>query len=62
VVASAGYLDAAGSYDLSPSVSVFVEASNLTDTIEAAYENQRSRPLQIGRSGRSFGLGVRMRL
>lgn len=62
VVASAGYLDAAGSYDLSSRVSVFVEASNLTDTVEAAYENQRSRPLQIGRSGRSFGLGVRMRL
>lgn len=62
VVASAGYLDAAGSYDLSPRVSIFVEASNLTDTVEAAYENRRDRPLQIGRSGRSFGLGVRMRL
>lgn len=62
VVASAGYLDAAGSYDLSPRVSIHMEASNLTDTIEAAYEGQRSRPLQIGRSGRSFGLGLRMRL
>ncbi|TXI89067.1 MAG: TonB-dependent receptor, partial [Cupriavidus sp.] len=62
VVASAGYLDAAGSYDLSPRVSIHIEASNLTDTIEAAYEGQRSRPLQIGRSGRSFGLGLRMRL
>lgn len=62
VIASAGYLDAAGSYDLSPRVSVFVEASNLTDTVEAAYENQRGRPLQIGRSGRGFGLGMRMRL
>lgn len=62
VVASGGYLDAAGSYDLSRGVSVFVEASNLTDTVEAAYENQRGRPLQIGRSGRSFSLGVRMRL
>ncbi|WP_291877076.1 TonB-dependent receptor [Caulobacter sp.] len=62
VVASAGYLDAAGSYDLSPRVSIHIEASNLTDTVEAAYENQRSRPLQIGRSGRSFGLGLRMRL
>lgn len=61
VVASAGYLDAAGSYRLSPQVSVFVEASNLTDTIDAAYEGQRSHPLQIGRSGRSFGLGVRIR-
>ena len=45
-----------------PRLSVFIEASNLTDTVEAAYENQRSRPLQVGRSGRSFGLGVRMRL
>lgn len=62
VVASAGYLDAAGSYDLSPRLSIHVEASNLTDTVEAAYENQRSRPLQIGRSGRSFSLGLRMRL
>lgn len=62
VVASAGYLDAAGSYDLSPRVSIHIEASNLTDTIEAAYEDQRSRPLQIGRSGRSFGLGLRIRL
>lgn len=62
VVASAGYLDAAGSYDLSPRISLYVEASNLTDTVEAAYENLRTRPLQIGRSGRSFGLGVRIRL
>ena len=62
VVASAGYLDAAGSYDLTPKISLFVEASNLTDTIEAAYEGQHDRPLQIGRSGRSFGLGIRMRL
>lgn len=62
VVASAGYLDAAGSYDLTPRLSIHVEASNLTDTVEAAYENRRSRPLQIGRSGRSFGLGLRMRL
>jgi TonB-dependent receptor len=62
VVASAGYLDAAGSYDLSPRVSLYVEASNLTDTVEAAYEGQRNRPLQVGRSGRSFGFGIRMRL
>lgn len=62
VVASAGYLDAAGSYDLSRRVSLYVEASNLTDTVEAAYEGQRNRPLQLGRSGRSFGFGIRMRL
>lgn len=62
VVASAGYLDVAGSYDLNSRVSLFVEASNLTDTVEAAYEDQKTRPLQIGRSGRSFGLGVRLRL
>jgi TonB-dependent receptor len=60
-VASAGYLDAAGSYDLTPQVSLFLEVSNLTDAIEAAYEGQRDRPLQISRSGRSFGLGIRMR-
>ena len=62
VVASAGYLDAAGAYDLGPRVSLFVEAGNLTDTIEAAYEDNRNRPLQIGRSGRSFSLGVRIRI
>lgn len=62
VVASAGYLDAAGSYDLSSRVSLYVEASNLADTVEAAYEGQRDRPLQIGRSGRSFGFGLRIRL
>lgn len=62
VVASAGYLDAAGSYDLSSRVSLYVEASNLTDTVEAAYEGRRDRPLQIGRSGRSFGFGLRIRL
>ena len=62
VIASAGYLDAAGSYNLTPKVSLFVEASNLTDTIEAAYEGRQSRPLQIGRSGRAFGLGIRIRL
>ena len=62
VAASAGYLDAAGSYDLGSRVSLYVEASNLTDTVEAAYEGRRDRPLQLGRSGRSFGFGVRMRL
>jgi len=61
-VASAGYLDAAGSYDLGPRVSLCVEASNLTNTVEAAYEGRHSRPLQIGRSGRAFGLGIRVRL
>lgn len=62
VVAGAGYLDAAGSYDISRRVSIHVEASNLTDTLEAAYEGHRNRPLQVGRSGRSFSLGVRLRL
>lgn len=62
VVASAGYLDAAGSYALTPRVALFVEASNLTDTVDAAYERDRSRPLQIGRSGRSFSLGFRVRI
>lgn len=62
VVAGAGYLDAAASYDLAPRVSVYLEASNLTDTVEAAYEGRRDRPLQVGRSGRSFGLGLRFRL
>jgi len=32
------------------------------DTVEAACEGQRGRPLRIGRLGRSFGLGVRVRL
>lgn len=62
VVASAGYLDASGSYDLGAGVSIFVEASNLLDTVEAATNGQRDQLLQLGRSGRAFGLGVRMRL
>jgi iron complex outermembrane receptor protein len=62
VVARAGYLDAAGSYDLGPRASLFIEASNLTDTLEAAYETDPGRPLQVGRSGRSFGVGFRLRL
>jgi TonB-dependent receptor len=62
VVASAGYLDAAGAYDLSEKVSVFVEASNLTDAVEAAHEGRSDRPLQIGRAGRTFGVGFRLRL
>jgi TonB-dependent receptor len=62
VVADAGYLDLAGSYDLGRSMAIFVEASNLTDTTEAAYEGRPGRPLQIGRAGRAFGLGFRLRL
>lgn len=62
VVASAGYLDVAGSYVVTPRISLFVEAGNLTDTVDAAYERDRSRPLQIGRSGRSFSLGFRVRI
>ncbi|WP_165187518.1 TonB-dependent receptor [Caulobacter soli] len=62
VVADAGYLDVAGSYDLGRSMVLFVEASNLTDTTEAAFEGRPGRPLQIGRAGRAFGVGFRMRL
>jgi TonB-dependent receptor len=62
VVADAGYLDVAGSYDLGRSMAVFIEASNLTDTTEAAFEGRPGRPLQIGRAGRAFGLGFRVRM
>jgi TonB-dependent receptor len=62
VVADAGYLDLSASYDLGRSMAVFIEASNLSDTTEAAFEGYPGRPLQIGRAGRAFGLGFRMRL
>jgi TonB-dependent receptor len=62
VVADAGYLDVAGSYDLGRSMAIFVEASNLTDATEAAFEGGPGRPLQIGRAGRAFGLGFRIRM
>ncbi len=62
VVGEAGVLDAAASWRLAKKVSLFAEASNLTDAVDVAYDGVRSRPLQITRSGRSFGLGLKFSL
>lgn len=62
VVGEAGTLDAAASYRLTSRVTAFVEAANLTDAVDIAYDGVRSRPLQITRSGRAFGLGLRVSL
>lgn len=62
VVDEAGVLDFAASYRLGRRATAFVEASNLTDVLDVAYDGVRSRPLQITRSGRSFGLGLKFNL
>lgn len=62
VVDEAGVLDFAASYRLGPKVTAFAEASNMTDAVDVAYDGIRSRPLQITRSGRSFGLGLKFSL
>lgn len=58
-VASAGYLDAQATLDLSPNAQLIVSAANLTDTVDLAYEDRPERLLQLGRVGRSFAVGVR---
>jgi len=62
VVDESGVLDFAASYRLVPQVTAFAEASNITDAVDVAYDGIRSRPLQLTRSGRSFGLGLKFSL
>ena len=59
IIASAGYLDAQASYDLTPGTQIVVAASNLTDTTDLAYEGDKSRLLQLGRVGRSLTVSLR---
>lgn len=62
VVDDAGILDFAAAWRLRPGLTAFVEGSNLTDAIDVAYDGDRSRLLQITRSGRAFGLGLKFSL
>ena len=62
VVDDAGILDLAASYRLSPNLVAYMEGGNLTDAIDVAYDGDRSRLLQITRSGRSFALGLKFSL
>lgn len=59
IIASAGYLDAQASYDLTPAAQIVIAASNLTDTTDLAYEGDKSRLLQLGRVGRSLTVSLR---
>lgn len=59
VVAPAGYLDAQATLDLAPGAQLVLTASNLTDTVDFAYEGSRDRLLQLGRAGRSASITVR---
>jgi hypothetical protein len=61
-VAPAGYLDGQVTLDLGAGAQLVLSGSNLTDTIDAAYEQDRGRLLQLGRAGRSAALSLRWRL
>ena len=61
-VAPAGYLDAQATLDLSPHSQLVISASNLTDTIDRAYEGRETQLLQLGRVGRSVAIGIRWTL
>lgn len=58
-VAPAGYLDAQATLDLTSNVQMVVSASNLTDTVDRAWEDRPEKLLQLGRVGRSMALGLR---
>lgn len=62
VVAPAGYLDAQAAWDVGSTVQLVVAATNITDTVDRAWEGDGTRLLQLGRAGRSFSLGLRWRL
>lgn len=58
-IGSAGYLDAQATYDVSRRLQLVATASNITDTIDLAYEGTPDRLLQLGRAGRAFSFGIR---
>jgi TonB-dependent receptor len=57
----AGYanLDVAVRYQVTPNITVFVDANNLTDETYVAYLGQRDRPTEVEQIGRRFMGGVR---
>lgn len=58
-VASAGYLDAQASLDIGPNAQLIVSGSNLTDTVDLAYDRTPDRLLQLGRVGPSASISLR---
>jgi TonB-dependent receptor len=57
----AGYanLDVALRYAVTPSITLFVDATNLTDEVYVAYQGARDRPTEVEQIGRRFLGGVR---
>jgi len=62
VVAPAGCLDAQASFDLTDHAQIVLTASNLTDTVDQAWEGSRDRLLQLGRAGPAMSLSFRWTL
>lgn len=61
-VGSAGYLDAQASYDFGGGLELVATGSNLTDTVDVAYERTPDQLLQLGRAGPAFSLTLRWSL
>lgn len=61
-VGAAGYLDAQASIDVGKAGQLVLSASNLTDTTDLAYEQDKRRLLQLGRVGRSLSVSFRWSL
>lgn len=62
VVAPAGYLDAQATFDITDQARIMLTASNLTDTVDQAWEGSGGRLLQLGRAGRTVSLTFRWTL
>ncbi|RZJ47176.1 MAG: TonB-dependent receptor, partial [Brevundimonas sp.] len=62
VVAPAGYLDAQTTFDLTEHTQIVLTASNLTDTVDQAWEGSSDRLLQLGRAGPAISIGFRWTL
>jgi iron complex outermembrane receptor protein len=62
VVGDAGVLDAAATWRIAPGAVLVLQGSNLTDTVDVAWDGSPERPLQISRAGRSVAVGLRLRL
>jgi len=60
VVGPAGVLDAGATWRLAPGAMLVLQASNLTDTVDVAWDGAPDRPLQISRAGRSAAIGLRL--
>ena len=62
VVAPAGYLDAQATFDLTDHAQIVLTASNLTDTVDQAWEGSPDRLLQLGRAGPAVSFSFRWTL